>query len=100
VRHGTSALITWSSVAGARSYSIKVRGSDGRLETHFRKPNNRSVSLTNVLPFESFTATVTAVGGRDMLPGRSTTARLAPVRIHTRAPQRTPGKRGKGKKKR
>ena len=96
VRRKNTALLTWSSVPGARSYRIKVTGSDGRLETHILKASIHSVPIPNVLGFESFTASVTAVGGKDLLPGPTATARLAPVKIHTRAP----GKRAKGKKKR
>lgn len=80
VRRGTGALVSWSPVAGARSYRIRVTGSDGRLETHFRKPTDRSVSIPNVLGFERFTATVTAVGGKDQLPGPAAHARLAAVK--------------------
>jgi PKD repeat protein len=80
-RHGTSAAITWGAVAGARQYKIVVHGSDGRLQTFFRKPHSRSAQLVNVLPFESFTATVTAEGGPNMLPGPKATAKLAPLKI-------------------
>jgi PKD repeat protein len=66
VRHGASALVSWAAVAGARSYRIKVRGSDGRLQTFFRKPGRLSASIANVLPFESFTATVIAVGAHEL----------------------------------
>jgi hypothetical protein len=82
-RHGTSASVTWSAAAGARQYKVLVKGSDGRLQTFFTKPGRRGVQLTNVLPFESFTATVTAEGGRNMLPGPGATARLAPLKIRT-----------------
>ena len=94
-RHGTSATITWSAVAGARQYKIVVRGSDGRLQTFFRKPHSRSAQLVNVLPFESFTATVTAEGGPNMLPGPGATARLAPLKIvRPSVKRRRGGKRG------
>jgi hypothetical protein len=83
-RHGGTALVRWTAVRGARDYRIKVRGSDGRLETHFRKSGARSVSISKVLGFESFTATVTAVGGRDMLAGRPASARLKPVKAKRR----------------
>lgn len=91
VRHDTTALISWGAVPGARVYRIKVVGSDGRLETLSRKPGSLSVTVPNVLPFESFTATVTAVGGPDRLPGAAATAKLravkppkAPTRRHAR----------------
>jgi hypothetical protein len=61
---------------------VKVRGSDGRLLTLFPSARHRSVLLTNVLPFESFTATVTAKGGSNLLPGPSATGRLAALRTH------------------
>ncbi len=96
VRHGTSASITWRPVAGARQYKIVVRGSDGRLETFFRKPRNRSAQLLNVLPFESFSATVTAEGGPNMLPGPKATAKLAPLKIKAPAHAKRPRRKKKG----
>jgi PKD repeat protein len=96
VRHGTSAAITWSAVAGARQYKIVVHGSDGRLVTFFRKPRSRSAQLVNVLPFESFTATIAAEGGPNMLPGPRATARLAPLKIRMPHPAKRPGRRKKG----
>lgn len=95
VRHGTSAAITWSAVAGARQYKIVVHGSDGRLQTFFRKPHSRSAQLVNVLPFESFTATVTAAGGPNMLPGPKGTARLSPLKIRVPHPAKRPGHKKK-----
>jgi PKD repeat protein len=96
VRHGTSASITWRPVAGARQYKIVVRGSDGRLETFFRKPRNRSAQLLDVLPFESFSATVTAEGGPNMLPGPKATAKLAPLKVKVPQPAKRPGRKKKG----
>ena len=83
-RRKNTALITWSPVPGARSYRIKVVGSDGRLETDVRKTGQRSVIVPNVLGFESFTATVTAVGGKDMLAGAPATGTLKPVKVKRR----------------
>jgi PKD repeat protein len=80
-RSGTTALLSWSAVAGARVYRVKIRGSDGRLQTFFRKPRQRSVRITRVLPFETFAATVTPVGGAAMLAGQSATAKLARQKI-------------------
>jgi PKD repeat protein len=88
VRHGTTALISWSATPGARLYRIRVRGSDGRLETFRHKPSGRSVTLANVLPFERFTATVAAAGGPNVLPGPTATARLKPLRLPKRPPAR------------
>jgi hypothetical protein len=53
--------------------------------------------LTNVLPFESFTAAVTARGGPNLLPGPVATVRLAALKIKTKAPttKRRAGKRKK-----
>jgi PKD repeat protein len=95
VRHGTTAAITWGAVAGARQYKIVVHGSDGRLQTFFRKPHSRSAQLINVLPFESFTATIAAEGGRNMLPGPKATARLAPLKIRVPHPAKRPGRKRK-----
>ena len=95
-RHGTTASITWGAVAGAREYKIVVHGSDGRLQTFFRKPHARSAQLVNVLPFESFTATIAAEGGKNMLPGPKATARLAPLKIKVPRPAKRPGRKKKG----
>ncbi|HEY2537249.1 MAG TPA: PKD domain-containing protein [Solirubrobacteraceae bacterium] len=95
-RHGTAATITWGAVAGAREYKIVVHGSDGRLQTFFRKPSTRSAQLVNVLPFESFTATILAEGGKNMLPGPKAAVRLAPLKIRVPRPPKHP--RGKKKK--
>jgi hypothetical protein len=92
-RHGTSATVTWSPVAGVRIYRIKVRGSDGRLQSFFRKPNRRSVSLSNVLPFESFTASIVAVGP-NLVSGRPASGKLAAVKV-----KRPKSKKRAGKKK-
>ncbi len=96
VRRGTSALITWNAVPGARTYRIKITGSDGRLETLSRKPNSRSVQLANVLPFESFTATVLARGGPNLLPGSGATVRLGPLRIKTHGAGKRRGAKRRG----
>jgi hypothetical protein len=78
-RHGATATVTWSAVPGVRTYRIKVRGSDGRLQSFFRKPNRRSVSISNVLPFEGFTASVVAVGP-NLVTGRPASGKLTPVK--------------------
>jgi hypothetical protein len=90
-RRRNTALLTWSAVPGVRSYRVKVHGSDGRLESHILKPSRRSVVIPSVLGFESFTATVVAAGGKNMLTGRPATATLkalkprhAPARGHKR----------------
>jgi hypothetical protein len=83
-RHGTSALVTWAAVPGARTYHIKVTGSDGRLVTFVRKARSRSVVLTKALPFESFAATVIAVGGQNMLSGPPAKGTLKPVPVRRR----------------
>ena len=79
-RRRNTAVVTWSAVPGARSYRVTVRGSDGRLETHILRASNHNVLIPGVLGFESFSATVAAVGGKDMLRGRPVTARLKPVK--------------------
>ncbi|HEY2767025.1 MAG TPA: PKD domain-containing protein [Solirubrobacteraceae bacterium] len=96
-RHGTTALLTWRPTAGARLYKITVEGSDGRVQRFDRKASGRSVTLTNVLPFESFTATVVADGGPNLLPGPATKMRLHPLRLaaHHR-PSHRRGRQRKG----
>jgi PKD repeat protein len=83
-RSGTGAVLSWSADAGTRVYRIKIRGSDGRVQTFFRKPRKRSVAIANVLPFETFTASVTPVGGPAMLAGPSATAKLGKQKIKLR----------------
>jgi hypothetical protein len=77
-RRRNTAVVTWSAVPGARSYRVTVRGSDGRLETHILRASVRSVLIPAALGFASFSATVAAVGGKDMLPGRPVTAQVKP----------------------
>jgi PKD repeat protein len=89
-RHGATATITWGAVTGAREYKIVVHGSDGRLQTFFRKPQTRSAQLVNVLPFEIFTATIVAEGGKNMLPGPKATVKLAPLKIRVPHPAKHP----------
>ena len=96
VRSGKIAVLSWGAVSGAQLYRVKVKGSDGRLDTFFAKSGHRSGALPNVLPSESFTATVTAVGGPDMLPGPAATTSLRAVK----AKRRSSSKRHSGKKKR
>ncbi len=81
LRRRNTALVTWSAAPGTRSYLVTVRGSDGRLETHVLKPSHRSVVIPDALGFESFTATVTAVGGKDRLRGGPASAKLGPVKL-------------------
>jgi PKD repeat protein len=93
VRRGASATVTWSAVLGVHAYRIRVRGSDGRLQSFFRKPNRRSLSISNVLPFEGFTVSVVAVGP-NMLRGGVATGRLAPVEVKRPKPKKH--RKGKG----
>ncbi len=94
-RRRNTAVATWSSVPGARTYRVTVHGSDGRLETHILRSSVHSVLIPAALGFESFTATVTAVGGKDMLPGRPATARLSAVKVR-RAARHGPHRARKG----
>ena len=92
-RHGDTALLSWGSVAGAKVFMVKVKGSDGRVDTFFAKPSARSEKLLRALPAESFTATITAVGGPDMLPGPSAKTSLRAVKVRHASPKRRSGKR-------
>jgi hypothetical protein len=76
-------MIRWGAAAGAHVYRIRVTGSDGRVVSFVRKAGSRSVKLSNVLPFESFKATVTAVGA-NLLRGRPATGVLKAVRVKRR----------------
>ncbi len=86
VRHGSTALVSWPAVAGTRAYRIKIRGTDGRVQTLWRKPSRRSVQIVGVLPFDSYTATVVAEGGHYLLAGRSATGRLTAVKVKPQHP--------------
>ncbi len=99
IRHDGSALVTWGAATNTREYKIKVKGSDGRLQTLIRTPGSRSVSVANVLPFESFTTTVAAVGGPNMLPGKPAIVRLEAVKLHTHPGKHGSSKRGGSKRK-
>jgi PKD domain len=79
VRRGKTAVLSWGAVSGARLYKVRVKGSDGRLVTLFAKPSRRSEALANVIAADSFTASVTAVGGVDLLAGRPATVTLKAV---------------------
>jgi PKD repeat protein len=94
-RRKNTALLTWSAVPGARSYRVKITGSDGRLETHILEASAHSVPIPNVLGFESFTATVTAVGGKDKLPGPAVTAKLKPVKTKRLSSAKRPASKRK-----
>ncbi|HEY7830497.1 MAG TPA: hypothetical protein VIC06_08040 [Solirubrobacteraceae bacterium] len=54
-RQGSTALLTWAAVPGARVYRVKVRGSDGRVLTLTATPRRRGIVIAQVLPFQSFT---------------------------------------------
>lgn len=80
VRRGLTALVTWRAAPGARSYRVRVHGSDGRLLTLLRAAGRRSVLLTGVLPFERLSVSVQARGGPNLLPGPAAAVSLAAQR--------------------
>ncbi|MGH2880092.1 MAG: hypothetical protein ACRDK4_10865 [Solirubrobacteraceae bacterium] len=90
VRHGSMGVITWSAAPGARQYRIKVRGGDGRVQTLLRKPSSRSVTVTGLIPTDSYSAVVVARAGRNLLPGPRASATLKalktpkPVRLRAK----------------
>jgi PKD repeat protein len=99
LRRGKTAVLSWGAVNGAKVYRVKVTGSDGRIDTFFAKPSHRSETLPGVLATESFKATITAVGGKDLLEGRPVSVRLKPLKIRT--PKKpSSSKRRAGKRKR
>jgi len=53
-----------------------------------------------VLATESFTATITAVGGKDLLEGRPVSAVLKPLKVRTLKKKPSSSKRRAGKRKR
>ena len=93
VRRGLTALVSWGAAAGARGYTIKVIGSDGRLETLTATARHRSLVLTNVLPFESFTVNVKGRGGPNLLAGPAATGKLAAVKVRKPASHKHARKR-------
>jgi PKD repeat protein len=95
VRRGVTALVSWRATPGTRLYRVLVHGSDGRLMTLLRRPGARSVLLANVLPFESFTATVAAEGGPNLLRGPTASARLPAVKVKTAPAKKHKGRKGK-----
>ncbi len=86
LRHGSTATVTWSAAPGAHYYRIKVKGSDGRLDTFFARPGHLSKQLVKVIPADSFKATVVAVGGPSVLPGPAATASLKAIKTLKQAP--------------
>ncbi|HEX5309402.1 MAG TPA: PKD domain-containing protein [Solirubrobacteraceae bacterium] len=95
VRHGSAGVIAWSATAGAREYRIKVRGGDGRVQTFVRKASSRSVAVTGLIPTDSYTVTVVARAGRNLLPGPRSSATLKALKT----PKAVPVRKGKKKKK-
>lgn len=85
VRGGNTAVLSWGAVPGARVYKVRVNGGDGRLNTFFAKPGRRSETLPNVLGTVNYTATVTPVGGPDLLAGPPVSVRLAAVKARPQA---------------
>jgi PKD repeat protein len=96
VRKGLTAIVSWGAAAGARGYEVRVRGSDGRLETRSTTGAHRSLVIPNVLPFESFTVVVTPRGGPDLLSGSPALGRLAVLAPpRTGSPRKKAGKRSR-----
>lgn len=95
VRHGVSASVSWGMAKGARAYRLKVRGSDGRVQSLLIPARRHSVVLANVLPFQSLTVTVSAKGGPNLLQGPSAVGRLAIVKARARSIPRRPVGHGK-----
>jgi len=93
VRRGTTALLSWGAVAGAREYRVRVSASNGSLRTFFASAAHRSETIENVLPFESVTATVTPVAA-DELAGPRASVKLAAAKSVKRVPAR-PRRAGK-----
>ena len=63
------AVISWTAAHGAKEYRVLVRGSDGRRVDAVVSAKTRRLVLSGVLPTYSFAATVTAIGGPNLLPG-------------------------------
>jgi PKD domain-containing protein len=94
-RRGASGVITWSAAPGARQYRIVVRGGDGRVQTFVRKASSRSVTVTGLIPTDSYTAIVVARGGSNLLPGPRASAKLKALK----PPKAVRVKRKGGRKK-
>ena len=76
-RGASTAVLSWTAAPGARQYRVLIRGSDGRVVSAFT--TRRRVVLTGALPTFGFKATVTPLGGPNMLPGPSARASLTPA---------------------
>jgi hypothetical protein len=55
---------------------VKVRGSDGRLITTLLAASRHSLTLQQAYPWDSYTASVRAVAGANLLPGPAAHVRL------------------------
>jgi PKD repeat protein len=86
-RHGSDAVLSWGAVPGARAYRVRIHGSDGRLDTFLATPRRLREMAVNVLPIQSFTATVIALGGKDLLPGPAARTSLSAVRARHPSPR-------------
>ncbi|HUE28926.1 MAG TPA: hypothetical protein VMP89_19280, partial [Solirubrobacteraceae bacterium] len=76
-RGASTAVLSWTAAPGARQYRILIRGTDGRVVSGFT--TRRRLLLTGVDPTFGFSATVTPIGGPNMLPGPTTRTTLAPA---------------------
>jgi PKD repeat protein len=76
-RGAGDAVLSWSSAPGTREYRVKITGSDGRVVTEFISSGRRHITVSEVLPTERFAATITPLGGPNLLPGRTAHAKLA-----------------------
>jgi len=90
--------VRWGAASNARQYVVVVRGADGRINEFVTGARTHSVTIIRALPFDSYSATVHAIGGPNMLAGASVTGRLRalevkPVRVprHPRKLARVPG---------
>ncbi len=75
-RGQSTVLLSWTPTPGARGYRVKVRGSDGRLITTLLPAGRHSLTLQQAYPWDSYTASVRAVAGANLLPGPTAHARL------------------------
>ena len=79
-RRGVNALVSWGAALRARSYAVRVKGSDGRLLSLSVGARHHAVLVRNVLPFQSLSVSVRARGGPNLLAGPAARGGLPAVR--------------------
>jgi hypothetical protein len=75
-RRGETAIIRWTRLKGARGYTVKVRGSDGRREVFFTRAPKRKVSSLRVAKTTKLKISVAGWISNRRITGKPRTAAL------------------------